>query len=81
MNDSETRAYEMLRWVPCNLQADFNEELAQQGYYTQLQRQRSDQALDAWDRAHSAESSPELQAFRELEPLGDLTQSDFYSRA
>ena len=68
-NDEERRAYELLQWVPYGLPAEFDDGLAQAGYYSKIQRQRSDEALDAFDAAHPYETSPELAAFRELERL------------
>ena len=81
MKDPEVRAYELLQWIPFSLSADFHEHLAREGYYTHLQRQRSDQALAIWEQHHPHVSSAELTAFRELERLGHLNQSDFYSPA
>ena len=62
-NDEERRAFELLQWVPYGLPADFDDGLAQAGYYSKIQRQRSDEALDAFDAAHPYETSPELAAF------------------
>ena len=67
--DNERRAYELLQWVPYGLPAEFDDELAQAGYYSKIQRQRSDAALDAFDAAHPHQTSDELAAFRELERL------------
>jgi hypothetical protein len=78
MTDPEARAYELLQWVPYSLSAPFDEELAQQRFYTDLQRQRSNHALDAWEHQHPSKSSLELQAFRELERLGIYSQRDFF---
>ena len=77
--DKERRAYEMLRWVPYSFPADFNMELALLGVYSKAQKERSDKALDEFEKQHPYESSPELAAFRKLEKLGRFTQSDYYS--
>ena len=77
--DKEKRAYEMLRWVPYSFPADFNMELALLGTYSKAQKERSDIALDEFDKQHPYQSSPELDAFRKLEDLGRFTQKDYYS--
>lgn len=76
---NEERAFSLLQWVPYTLAAEFDEDLAAQGYYTKLQCQRSDQALKAFDKEHQYECSDQLSAFRELERLGVFSQSDFFS--
>lgn len=77
--DAERRAFEMLQWVPYSLPTDFDEELAAQGHYTRLQRQRSNDALASWDKQHPCEQSDELAAFQYLEWLGIYTQHDLFS--
>ena len=77
--DAERRAFALLQWVPYSLPNEFDEELAAEQHYTRLQRQRSNAALDAFDKQHPAERSTELQAFYELERLGVYTQNDFFS--
>ena len=77
--EAEERAYELLKWVPYSLPSEFDEELALAGYYTRLQRQRSDEAIKAFEKDHPHESSTELAAFRELERMKVLGQNDFYS--
>ena len=77
--DKEKRAYEMLRWVPYSFPADFNMELALLGTYSKAQKERSDIALDEFDKQHPYQSSAELDAFRKLEDLGRFTQKDYYS--
>ena len=79
MNTTEERAHFLLQWVPYSLLAEFDEDLAAQGHYTKLQRQRSDQILKAFEKEHQYECSNELAAFRELERLGVFSQSDFFS--
>ena len=77
--DKEKRAYEMLRWVPYSFPADFNMELALLGTYLKAQKERSDIALDEFDKQHPYQSSAELDAFRKLEDLGRFSQKDYYS--
>jgi len=68
------RAYELLRWQAIAPLAEYQETLD----YVAIQRQRSDIALDQWDKENPYESSPELTAFRELEHMGQYTQHDYY---
>lgn len=78
---AEERAYALLQWgTPAPL-APFDEVLAVDGFYTRVQKQRSDAALDAWEQANPYETSPELAAFQELNSIGVLTQADFYTPA
>lgn len=77
--NQEQRAYELLQWVPYSLPGFFDDDLAVVGYYTEIQTQKSDAALKAWDDKHPFVSSSELMAFKELERLGIYSQSDFYS--
>ena len=77
--DRERRAWELLQWVPFSLPTAFDEDLALQGYYTKLQKQRSDAALDQWEKDHPATTSEELAAFRELETRGIYSQRQFFS--
>jgi len=77
----EHRAWQLLQWQPWSLPHEFDEDLAAKGYYTDLQRKRSDQALDAWDQEHAKESSPELAAFQELERQGVYGQRTYFSPA
>ena len=77
--DPEERAFMLLQWASRAPLAPFNAELADAGFYTRVQQASSDQAVKAWDAAKPADSSSELQAFRELERLGQITQADFYS--
>ncbi len=75
----EQRAYDLLQWVPYSLPGFFDDDLAVVGYYTEIQTQKSDAALKAWDDDHAFVSSSELTAFKELERLGVYSDSDFYS--
>jgi len=77
--DRERRAWELLQWVPFSLPTEFDEELASQGHYTKLQKQRSDAAFSQWKKDHPSPSSPELAAFRELETRGIYSQEQFFS--
>ena len=77
--DPEERAYMLLQWASKAPLAPFNAELADAGFYTRVQRASSDQAVKAWDAAKPFESSSELQAFRELERVGQITQADYFS--
>lgn len=77
--EKEERAYEMLQWgYPVPLAA-YDEIAALNGFYSRVQKQRSDAALNEWEEKHPYETSPELAAFKELESIGVLTQTDFYS--
>ena len=75
----EQRAYDLLQWVPYSLPGFFDDDLAVIGYYTEIQTQKSDAALKAWDDDHPFVSSSELTAFKELERQGVYSDSDFYS--
>ena len=77
--DREERAYLLLQWASLAPLAPFDQELAESGFYTSVQRQRSDQALDAWDKENPFEQGKELKAFHELERRGFYTQADFFS--
>ena len=76
---AERRAFALLQWVPYSLPTEFDEDLAADGYYTKTQKQRSNAALNAFDKQHPAERSTELEAFHELERLGIYTNADFFS--
>ena len=58
---------------------EYDDDLALIAYYSKTQKERSDRALDAWEKEHPFKSSDELTAFRELERLGVYTQQDFFS--
>ena len=77
--DKEHLTWMLLQWQPWSLPNEFDEDLAAKGYYTDLQRKRSDQALDAWDAQHPEETSDELAAFQELERLGVYGQRTWFS--
>ena len=79
MIDAEERAWELLRWGSRAPLAPFDEELAAEGFYTRVQKERSDAALDEWDKKNPYDADTELQAFHELESIGVLTKADFFS--
>ena len=76
--NQEQRAFDLLQWVPYSLPGFFDDDLAVVGYYTEIQTQKSDAALKAWDDDHPFVSSSELTAFRELERLGVYSDQDFF---
>jgi hypothetical protein len=77
--DREERSFDLLQWIPYCLPAEYDHDLALVGYYSKTQSERSNRALDAWDKEHPFKSSDELTAFQELERLGVYTNADFYS--
>ena len=77
--EQEERAHALLRWSTPAPIAEFDEALGCRGFYTQVQRKRSDKALQTFDQATASRSFSELDAFLELERLGVFTQADFYS--
>ena len=79
--EKEERAYALLQWGSPAPLAPFDEALAAEGFYTSVQRKRSNAALDEWDKNNPYETKSELSAFKELESIGALTQADFYSPA
>ncbi len=74
MNASE-RAYDLLKWQTVLEPAPY-EELTD---YHAIWKQRSDQALDDWDKQNPYVVSDELGAFHELERLRIYTQQDYFS--
>jgi hypothetical protein len=78
--DKEVRAYALLQWGSPAPLADFDEELAVQGFYTKAQRERSDAAVMAFDKQHEGtKPETELMKFRHLQAWGALTHADFFS--
>ena len=76
--EQERRAWGLLHWsTPVEI-AEFDEDLAVDGFYTRVQRERSDKALDAFDKGIDRPLS-ELDAFRELEKRKVYGESDLYS--
>ena len=78
---NERRAFELLQWVPHSLPSEFDPALAAKNHYTQLQRKRSDLALDAWEQAHAFESSTEMKSFKKLHVLTNHQHDAFFSPA
>ena len=78
--DAEWRAWEQLRFASLLPSAPFDEELAASGWYSAVYRHHSDKGL-AEIEAKEKPPSSELAAFKRLEELGVLTESDFYSPA
>ncbi len=74
MNSNE-RAYDLLVWQTVLEPAPYDEMTD----YHATWRERSDQALDDWDKDHPHESGKELSAFRELERMGHYSHTDYYS--
>lgn len=72
---SDERAYELLKWQALAPLSEFDEDYP----YADIQRKRSDAALDVWEQDHRYEQSDELKAFHTLESMGVFTQSDFFS--
>ena len=78
--EREERAWRLLQWGCSAPLAEFNEALAVQGFYTRVQRERSDKALDAFDQElREPPGLSELEAFRILEARGVFSQTDYYS--
>ena len=78
--EKERWAYGMLQWVPYSMPpAPFDIALAKKNFYSKMQKERSDAALDQFEKDHPYQSSEELIAFRKLEKLGIYTQSDYFS--
>ena len=48
--EREERAWKLLQWGSPAPLAEFDEALAVQGFYSRVQRERSDKALDAFDQ-------------------------------
>ena len=58
----------MLQSIPYSLPpAEFNWELAARGFYTKMQKERSDKALDEFEKELQPKISGEMAAFLELE--------------
>jgi hypothetical protein len=75
---AEWRAWQMLAWASPAGIAPFDEDLAASGWYSAVYREHSDKGL-AEIEAKEKPPSSELAAFKRLEELGVLTESDFYS--
>ena len=78
--EREERAWRLLQWGSPAQLAEFDEALAVQGFYTRVQRERSNKALDAFDQElRDPPGLSELDAFRILEARGVFSQTDYYS--
>tara|TARA_R100001510_G_C7547690_1_gene132702 strand:+ start:96 stop:500 length:405 start_codon:yes stop_codon:yes gene_type:complete len=77
--DKEQQAYERLKSVPYSLPpAEFNWELAAMGFYSKMQKTRSDIALDEFEKELRPSISSELAAFMELEAIGIYNEQDTF---
>ena len=75
--EAEWSAWSMLAWASPAGIAPFDEDLAAQGWYSAIYRQRSDQGLAEID-AQEKTQSVEVSAFQELNRLGVLTENDYF---
>ena len=79
--EKERQAYKMLQSVPYSLPpAEFNWELAARGFYSKMQKERSDKALDEFEKELQPKISSEMKAFLELEQLGIYNEKDQFNR-
>ena len=78
--EKERQAYKMLQSVPYSLPpAEFNWELAARGFYSKMQKERSDKALDEFEKDLQPKISSEMKAFLELEQLGIYNEKDQFN--
>ena len=78
--EKERQAYKMLQSVPYSLPpAEFNWELAARGFYSKMQKERSDKALDEFEKELQPKISSEMKAFLELEQLGIYDEKDQFN--
>tara|TARA_R100000734_G_C3299943_1_gene90709 strand:+ start:535 stop:987 length:453 start_codon:yes stop_codon:yes gene_type:complete len=78
--EKERQAYKMLQSVPFSLPpAEFNWELAARGFYSKMQKERSDKALDEFEKELQPKISSEMRAFLELEQLGIYDEKDQFN--
>tara|TARA_R100001591_G_scaffold7053_1_gene13359 strand:+ start:500 stop:952 length:453 start_codon:yes stop_codon:yes gene_type:complete len=78
--EKERQAYKMLQSVPYSLPpAEFNWELAARGFYSKMQKERSDKALDEFEKELQPKISSEIKAFLELEQLGIYNEKDQFN--
>ena len=78
--EKERQAYKMLQSVPYSLPpAEFNWELAARGFYSKMQKKRSDKALDEFEKELQPKISSEMKAFLELEQLGIYNEKDQFN--
>ena len=78
--DVEKDCYRRLQSVPYSLPpAEFNWELAAFGYYSKLQKERSDKALDEFEKELQPSNYSQTAAFEELKKLGIYTEKTKYN--
>ena len=78
--DVEKDCYRRLKSVPYSLPpAEFNWELAAFGYYSKLQKERSDKALDEFEKELQPSNYSQTAAFDELKSLGIYTEKTKYN--
>ena len=78
--DVELDCYGRLKSVPYSLPpAEFNWELAAFGYYSKLQKERSDIALAEFEKELQPSNYSQTAAFEELKKLGVYTEKTKYN--
>ena len=78
--DVEKDCYRRLKSVPYSLPpAEFNWELAAFGYYSKLQKERSDKALAEFEKELQPSNYSQTAAFEELKKLGIYTEKTKYN--
>ena len=78
--DVEKDCYRRLKSVPYSLPpAEFNWELAAFGYYSKLQKERSDKALAEFEKELQPSNYSQTAAFEELKKLGVYTEKTKYN--
>ena len=78
--DVEKDCYRRLKSVPYSLPpAEFNWELAAFGYYSKLQKERSDKALSEFEKELQPSNYSQTAAFEELKKLGVYTEKTKYN--
>ena len=78
--DVEKDCYRRLKSVPYSLPpAEFNWELAAFGYYSKMQKERSDKALDEFEKELQPSNYSQTAAFEELKKLGVYTEKTKYN--
>ena len=78
--DVEKDCYRRLKSVPYSLPpAEFNWELAAFGYYSKLQKERSDKALAEFEKELQPSNYSQTAAFEELRSLGIYTEKTKYN--
>jgi len=75
--ETEKDCYRRLKSVPYSLPpAEFNWELAAFGYYSKMQKERSDKALDEFEKELQPRNNSQMAAFEELKHLGIYSESE-----